>query len=175
MPSGATMVLSTVPSYTAWLVVRKGANQGSYLLYDMGSSNRSWLNGSQITGIPLSDGGRISMGGSELFFTQVGEDHERGVIFARSGPSAGKSFPVGDNNMVIGRQPGDGDAQLDDSAISQRHALVRPTEEGCMIFDLGSFKGTPVNDVQLSGSALKNGDLLRLGEVELQFVQEKSN
>ena len=42
VPSEATMVLSTVPSYTAWLVVRKGANQRSYLLYDMGSSNRSW-------------------------------------------------------------------------------------------------------------------------------------
>ena len=32
-PSGATMVLSTVPSYTAWPVVRKGANQGS--VYDL--------------------------------------------------------------------------------------------------------------------------------------------
>lgn len=171
-PSGATMVLSTVPSYTAWLVVRKGANQGSvydlkegrmtigsdagndvqlehasvseshgmirvnqdsYLLFDMGSSEGTWLNGSPVTGVPLSDGGRIAIGGSELFYTKVGEGEEQGVILVRSGPSSGKSFPVGDADIVIGRQPGEGGAQLDDSAISQRHALVRPTNEGCMI------------------------------------------
>jgi hypothetical protein len=60
----------------------------------------------------LKDGTRISVGGSGLFFTQLGRVAmrpgalgvgSRGVLMVQFGPSLGQSFPVGDQDMIIGR------------------------------------------------------------------------
>ena len=47
-------------------------NQGHYSLFDLGSSNGTWINDNQVIGAVLRDGSRIAMGNSELFFTEVG-------------------------------------------------------------------------------------------------------
>jgi pSer/pThr/pTyr-binding forkhead associated (FHA) protein len=80
---------------------------------------------------------------------------------------------VGNQDLVLGRRPGEGGGQIDDPAVSLRHALVRLTEHGCVIYDLGSANGTSVDDVSLTGVLLQNGDIVRVGEVELQFVLEE--
>ena len=149
-------------------------NQGKYLLHDVGSTGGTWLNGNAITGEMLKDGSRITMGASELFFTPVGDAGQGGVLLVRSGGSTGKSFPVGDGDVVIGRNPGDGGAQLDDTTVSQRHAMVRPTADGCVLYDLGSANGTALDGEALTGTLLNNGDIIKLGEAELQFVQQES-
>ncbi len=214
--SGATVVLSTVPVFTAWLVVKGGGkegtvydlkegritlgsdsendiqlddssvssphimirvNQGSYLLYDMGSTAGTWVNGNSVQGAFLKDGSRVSIGGTDLFYSKLGGEEgkpSKGVLLVRSGPSTGKSFNVGENDLVIGRAPGEDGAQVDDPAISQRHAMVRTTEHGSVIYDLGSFNGTKVDEVSLAGTALNSGDIVKVGEVELQFVQEQA-
>ena len=117
------------------------------------------------------------MGGSELVYTAVGGGQQQegevgssGVLLVRSGPSSGTSFPIGEGDLVLGRKPGDGGAQIEDTSVSQRHVLVRATQESCMVYDLGSANGTKVNDVLLSGSALQDKDLVKFGEAELQFV-----
>ena len=46
----------------------------------------------------------------------------------------------------------------------------RPTTGGCLVFDLGSYNGTKLDDVELSGTVLKNSDVIKLGDVELEFV-----
>ena len=156
--------------------------QGRYLLYDMGSVGGTSVNGNPVAGALLRDGSQISMGASELFFSQVGggtaEDDtgqrsNQGVLLIRSGPSVGQSYPVGDEELLIGRRPGEGGIQIDDSAVSQRHALLRPTTQGCLLFDLGSANGTSVDNVALTGVLLQNGDVLAFGETELQFVQQE--
>jgi len=73
---------------------------------------------------------------------------------------------------VIGQQPGEGGAQLQDPTVAARHALLRPTPEGPTLFDLGTVEGTKVDDVDMVGSALANGDVIRLGLAELEFVSE---
>ena len=92
----------------------------------------------------------------------------------RSGPSAGQSFSLGDEDLVIGREPGSGGAQLDDTAASRRHALIRRTPEGYVVYDLGSANGTVVDGVTLSGRELHNGDVVLIGQTELQFIQAES-
>jgi pSer/pThr/pTyr-binding forkhead associated (FHA) protein len=149
-----------------------------YLLYDLGSNSGTWVNGKGVTGAFLRDGSRISMGASEIFFTQIGDPGEggaaaSGVLLVRSGPSMGQSFPVGDGDLVIGRRPGENGARIDDTAVSLRHALVRPTPHGVVIYDLGSANGTSVDDVSLAGVLLENGDIVKLGRAELQFVLEE--
>ena len=223
-PSGATMVLSTVARAAAWLVLRKGGEEGSifelqrgqvtigsesgsgvhidhpsispthalikiqqsrYQLYDMGSENGTSVNDTPVSGAFLKDGSRISMGATEVFFSQLGGGAEGGeageagkaggpgVLLVRAGPSKGKNFQVGDKDIVLGRRPGEDGGEIDDPAVSLRHALVRPTEHGCLIYDLGSANGTKVDDVSLSGVLLQNGDVMRVGEAELQFVLEE--
>ena len=158
--------------------------EGGYQLYDLGSASGTTVNGNPVAGAELKNGSKITMGGSELFFTQVsggsegGEGAEagsRGVLQARSGPATGQSFQVGEQDLVIGRRPGDGGAVIDDTAVSLRHALVRPTPQGCMVYDLGSDNGTSVDDASLSGVQLSNGDVVKLGEAELQFVLEEKS
>ncbi len=56
--------------------------------------------------------------------------------------------------------------------LSQRHALVRPSTDGCLVYDLGSYNGTKVNGVELAGNSLSSGDVVKLGEVEMEFVQK---
>lgn len=184
--------------------------EGRFLLYDMGSRNGTWVSGKAVAGALLQDGSRITLGTSELVFTQTvreggvqesrsilgrivagakgllspltggpeeegegGEPIRRNVLYVQSGPSAGDSIAIGEEDLVIGRQPGEFGAQIADPAVSQRHALLRPTEQGCLIYDLGSVNGTAVDDVPLRGVLLHNGEVVRFGEAELQFVQEE--
>ena len=142
------------------------------------------MNEKAVTGELLRDRSRISIGASVLFFTQLGVAALRpgslglgthGVIMVQSGPSLGRNFPAGEEDLVIGREPGERGVQLDDPKVDARHALVRPTSEGCMIYDLGSSSGTAVNDVPLAGSPLNNGDVIKLGIAELEFVREESS
>ena len=158
------------------------AIEGRYQILDLGSRNGTSVNGAAVEGTSLKDGSRISIGGSGLFFTQLGRVAlrpgtlglgSRGVIMVQSGPSLGQSFPVGDQDMLIGREPTEGGVQLNDPQVDPQHALVRPTPDGCMIFDLGSSTGTKINDVPMVGVTLKNGDVIKLGMAELDFVQEE--
>ena len=158
------------------------SEEGYYIL-DLGSTNGTWVNDNEVTGELLTDGSRISLGASSLFYTRLGTAGVRpgalgigshGVIMVQAGPSQGRSFPVGEEDLVIGRQPGELGAQLNDQQLEPRHALVRPTPEGCLLYDLGSASGTKLNNVALTGSLLKNGDVIKLGSAELEFIQQES-
>ena len=149
-------------------------SQGRFVLYDGGSERGSLVNGETVTGEFLTLGSRITIGSSEILFTRGEQAHETGAFRAlvvQSGPSKGRSCSVNDRSVVIGRRPGEGGLQLDDRAISQRHALVRPTATACILYDLASDNGTFVDGVPVRGRPLYDGDVLRMGEVELQFVQ----
>jgi pSer/pThr/pTyr-binding forkhead associated (FHA) protein len=156
--------------------------EGRYQLCDLGSTNGTWVNDDQVTGVPLKDGSRITVGSSRLLFTRLSSAAIRpgvpglgsqGVLLVQSGPAAGRNFPVGDQPLVIGQQPGEGGAQLQDPTVAPRHALLRPTPEGPTLFDLGTADGTKVDDVDMVGSALANGDVIRLGLAEFEFVSER--
>ena len=168
----------------------------AYRLYDLGSSNGTRVNGQAVTGAALRDGSRILIGQSELAFTEVAggsapqaaapdqggqtmvmrpSGEKQGVLLVRSGPAAGQSFPLGEQETVIGREPGAGGAVINDSAVSRRHALVRRTPDGYAIFDLGSTGGTTVDGVALTGRELHDGDVVEIGTTELQFVRPQSS
>jgi pSer/pThr/pTyr-binding forkhead associated (FHA) protein len=87
----------------------------------------------------------------------------------------GQSFPVPQGDLVIGRQPEEGGARIDDPFVSRRHALLRQMPREARLYDLRSINGTKIDDKELTGVLLKNGDTLKFGDVEVQFVQEESN
>lgn len=79
----------------------------------------------------------------------------------RAGSLAGQEFEV-DRTLVIGRQ--DADLEVEDTAVSRKHAVLRPSEDGIELEDLGSTNGTFVNGEPISGTRTLNaGDFVNIG------------
>jgi hypothetical protein len=82
-----------------------------------------------------------------------------------SGPAAGRSMRI-ERDLVIGREAAD--LTIADAEMSRRHAMVRPTEEGLVIEDLGSTNGTFVNGVRVARpTRLSGGSTIKVGTTEI--------
>jgi hypothetical protein len=74
------------------------------------------------------------------------------------------------SSTVVGRDPGSGIRLDGDEYASARHARIDPRPEGVWVEDLGSTNGTFVNGEALTeGCLLRPGDVLRIGQTELQL------
>jgi hypothetical protein len=85
-------------------------------------------------------------------------------IVLRSGPTPGKVFPLGKNELFIGRDLSN-DVVINDPEISRRHTRLFLQSGTYGVEDMGSTNGTSVNGQRLTGPALlQPGDVLTLGE-----------
>lgn len=89
-----------------------------------------------------------------------------------------RDFPLDRQTTTIGRNI-DNDIQLDDAAVSGKHAriTVEPNDyldghNDVYIEDLGSTNGTQVNGLPVKKQLLKNGDQLQIGKHKLTYVSE---
>jgi len=85
-----------------------------------------------------------------------------------SGFESGKQLMIRPEGILIGRQ--EGQFIVSDNSVSRKHAKIYSSTGGFMIEDLGSTNGTYVNNYRISTSSIKNGDRIRLGNVELLFT-----
>ena len=90
------------------------------------------------------------------------------VLRGVSGAVFGKVFPVA-GRVVIGRAP-ECDISVHAEEISRRHALVKPTQDGLSVEDLGSSNGTYINAKRVQQGFLNAGDELRLDAVRFIVV-----
>lgn len=87
-----------------------------------------------------------------------------------AGSNAGKEIPVAVPRFLIGRAD---ECQLrpKSDAISRNHCAVVTAGDDISIRDLNSRNGTYINEERVSGDRpLKNGDKLRIGKLEFEFV-----
>jgi len=77
-------------------------------------------------------------------------------------------YPLGENVFTIGRDPGNS-IVLPDLRVSRLHCQIIPEAGGYRVKDLGSHNSTLLNGVQVTESALRDGDSLTIGETILQF------
>lgn len=70
---------------------------------------------------------------------------------------------------TIGRLA-DRDVMIDDGGVSRVHAEIRRVGSSFVIVDLGSANGTVVNGRRTVQQVLEDGDVVRLGAVELRFT-----
>ena len=73
--------------------------------------------------------------------------------------------------IVIGRHP-DCDLVSDDTSVSRRHCIISFEGGHYRISDLGSANGTQVNDVRVTRRNLSSRDIVRCGNLLLQFFDE---
>jgi predicted component of type VI protein secretion system len=82
----------------------------------------------------------------------------------RSGPNAGKAYPLEGAELTVGRDPSN-PVSINDGEISRRHAKLSWKGASYVLEDLGSTNGTFVNGTRLSAPlALKPGDAVSFGE-----------
>jgi two-component system, cell cycle response regulator len=91
------------------------------------------------------------------------------VLIYPPGPDMGKRFELDRDEVIIGRGA-DTDLQVDRDSVSRRHAKVVRTTIGFLVSDLGSTNGTYVNDQPVSEQALKDGDMVKIGNTIFKFL-----
>ena len=94
----------------------------------------------------------------------------RFTLLVQNGPQAGKVFNLEDGRYFIGRDPAN-EIQIQEPAVSNKHAVIQVQPEGTWIQDLRSSNGTWINGQRVRKSVwLKPGDNLQIGTtINLQF------
>ena len=92
------------------------------------------------------------------------------LVLSMNGAVQGE-FQLGKERISIGRKP-DNDIQIDNLAVSGKHALIITILDDSFLEDLGSTNGTYVNGKLVKKHALRNGDVIGLGKHELKYVNE---
>lgn len=85
-----------------------------------------------------------------------------------NGEFRGRVFPLQDS-LDIG-SGGDCGLRLRDASVSSSHARLQREGDEVVIEDLGSSRGTYLNDKSVERAHLKKGDLLRIGRTHLSVI-----
>ncbi|RCS54595.1 FHA domain-containing protein [Bremerella cremea] len=94
-------------------------------------------------------------------------------LFVIQGDDQGRRFELARDTTSIGRDRGN-EIVLHDTEISRRHAEIRRTEQGFMLFDLQSSNGCFVNQTRQTDCELHHGDRLQLGHTLMIFTHTAS-
>jgi hypothetical protein len=90
-------------------------------------------------------------------------------LIEKSGPEAGKKFPLYWDEIIIGRSR-ECSLVVEDDSVSLNHAKIRKIKESYYIFDLASDNGTCLNDKKLlRPKALFDWDEIKIGRIEFLF------
>lgn len=85
-----------------------------------------------------------------------------------------RQAPIIKERMTIGRTS-DNDIQLDNMAISVKHALMVTVGNNSILHDLDSTNGTFVNNQPITKYLLQDGDVIQLGKFSLKYVIEENS
>jgi len=100
--------------------------------------------------------------------SQKGVSSSPARLEAVAGPLEGRTFPLGEDELSIGREPSN-QISLLDSLVSRRHCVIRRSGQGFLIQDLDSRNSTFVNNVPIKERSLADGDQIRIGKSILVF------
>jgi len=81
------------------------------------------------------------------------------------------NYPLIKNVVNIGRHS-DNDLLIDDPHVSRHHAQLRWINRRFVLFDAGSSSGLFVNGKKITQATLQAGDVIRLGVINLIYVQD---
>ena len=79
-------------------------------------------------------------------------------------------MPLAADLVRIGRSSAN-DIVLDDASVSRRHALLARRGGSTWILDDRSLNGVRVNGERVSEAALRDGDVIALGNVAVRYIE----
>ncbi|WP_096085428.1 FHA domain-containing protein [Agaribacterium haliotis] len=82
-------------------------------------------------------------------------------------------FWLTDDQYYIGRSQSD-QLRIDDLSLNERHAVIQLRKGRFLLKDLASTTGTYVNGRAIKQHYLQRGDIVRMGEVELEVIDPSS-
>jgi serine/threonine protein kinase len=89
-----------------------------------------------------------------------------------SGPDEGRLFNLGNDVFLLGRSRAT-ESQLIDANVARVHCQVVPENDQYTIVDFDSEGGTFVNGKPVEKHVLQNGDLIRIGDTRLQYIDDR--
>jgi diguanylate cyclase (GGDEF)-like protein len=115
---------------------------------------------------PPTDGETVLLGTGR----SAQERHEACLVIIR-GARLGSRIVPGTDPVVIGRAV-DADFQISERSISREHCRVFLDQGRYWVEDLGSTNRTWLNDEEIERAPLRDGDLVRISQTVLKFVDE---
>lgn len=97
-------------------------------------------------------------------------DREVASLVILRGADLQPPTPIGAEGITIGRSPECGIC-LEHDSVSRLHFSIEPCVAGYIVRDLGSTNGTFVNSRKIDRALVQNGDLIRIGQITLKFIQ----
>lgn len=95
------------------------------------------------------------------------------LVLSLNGAIQGE-FELDQERFTIGRKP-ENEIQIDNLAVSGKHAMIITILDDSFLEDLGSTNGTYVNGKLVKKHALKDGDVIAIGKHELKYVNENAS
>ncbi len=100
--------------------------------------------------------------------TDPGSGRSSGAVLLLNHGHDPQALPIATTTVTIGRGL-DNDIILEDTRVSRKHAQLRYRQRRFWLIDLGSTNGTFVNGERIAERALRDGDIVSLGGLELVF------
>lgn len=94
------------------------------------------------------------------------------VIAVRSGPDAGAVYQLLPPRVTIGREPSSNNVVINDPRVSRNAAVIDFSPEDISIVDVSGRSKLALNGVPGERFSIKGGDIIRLGDTELNFIVE---
>ena len=93
------------------------------------------------------------------------------VVHSADKEQQGKRFPLGADDVTLGREPGNTIVIASDQA-SRRHARIFTSGGAHVLVDNDSTNGTFLNSKVTKEATLRNGDVIRIASTVLKYVVE---
>lgn len=100
--------------------------------------------------------------------TRLNQGPVQATLVNKMGIKEGEKFPLGKRGLVIGRRKTN-DICLEDENVSRAHAAIDYVAGNYYVTDLGSTNGTFVNGTRINKVKIKQGDLIKIGTIVLEF------
>jgi len=148
---------------------------------DLGSSNGIFVQGKRINEAALvKPGVPINIGEFTLNVIYADEDETeekppRFYLKGRMPPFKDEIIPLEEDEIFVGRVD-ENHIVITHNSVSRRHSVIKidMSQEIARISDLESSNGTFVDGNRIKDAILQNGNIIRFGDVEFEFVDTQA-